>query len=187
MSVGSRLFVRFAIVIMMLNAGSARGDHLDLRLPPLFEKLRATQSPSEASMIEWMIREIWLEVDNPSTQKLLERAMNAMEARDMYLASSQLDQIVNEAPEFAEGWNKRATIHFIAGDFEASMADIQQTLALEPRHFEAMVKLGLICMQLDDPAAALRSFEAALAVHPHRRHLKQGVDRLRKQLAKRRF
>jgi lipoprotein NlpI len=69
------------------------------------------------------------------------------------------------------------------GDFEAAMADIERTLALEPRHFGALIKLGLISVQLDEPAAALRSFEAALEIHPHRLYLRERVDRLRHQLA----
>jgi tetratricopeptide (TPR) repeat protein len=106
-----------------------------------------------------------------------------MERQDLRFASSQFDQVVKNAPDFAEGWHKRATVHFLMGDFEAAMADIERTLALEPRHFAALVKLGLICVQLNEPAVALRSFEAALELHPHHRYLKQRVDGLRDQLA----
>ncbi|MGI9436093.1 MAG: tetratricopeptide repeat protein [Geminicoccaceae bacterium] len=135
-------------------------------------------------MFEHQIREIWLEFEVPLIHGPLKRAVSVMERQDLCIASSQIDQVVKRAPNFAEGWRKRATVHFFMGDFEAAMADIERTLALEPRHFVALVKLGLICVLLDEPEAALRSFEAALEVHPQFPGLKKRVDRLRRRQAR---
>ena len=77
------------------------------------------------------------------------------------------DDLVDIAPEYAEAWNKRATVHFLLGNLADSIADVDVTLDLEPRHFGALSGLGQIELQLGDPAAALSAFEAALLMHPH--------------------
>ena len=88
--------------------------------------------------------------------------------------------MVEQAPEFAEGWNKRATVHFLMGNWQASVRDIQQTLALEPRHFGALFGLGMIYDALGQPEAALRSFEATLAGSALRK--RRSIEELRAQL-----
>ena len=99
------------------------------------------------------------------------------------VALERFDRMVEQAPDFAEGWNKRATLHYLMGNFRASVLDIQRTLDLEPRHFGALSGLGLIYDAVDQPAAALRSFEAAFAINPHLRSIEQRIIELRRQLA----
>ncbi|MGI9506176.1 MAG: tetratricopeptide repeat protein [Geminicoccaceae bacterium] len=183
MSVPRGILGRLCLFILLVISVPAYGDQRDPRLPKLFDRLSAASNSSEGLLFAHLIDEVWLETKNSQIREPLRHALNAMEEEDLALASKLLDQVVKDAPGFAEGWNKRATVHFLMGDFEASVADIQQTLALEPRHFGALIKLGLICVQLNEPAAALRSFETALELHPHRRYLKGRVDRLRDQLA----
>ena len=76
-------------------------------------------------------------------------------------------QAIEADPGFAEAWNKRATAHFVAGDFTASIADIGATLIREPRHYGALGGLGQILLQSGETAAALQAFNAALSIHPH--------------------
>jgi tetratricopeptide (TPR) repeat protein len=90
--------------------------------------------------------------------------------------------MIDQAPEFAEGWNKRATVYYLMGNWRASVGDIQRTLALEPRHFGALFGLGLIYEELDQPEAALRSFEATLVLNPHSESTRQMIGQLRQQL-----
>jgi len=90
-----------------------------------------------------------------------------MNFNDHAAALGAFDEIIRLAPGFAEGWNKRATIHYLLGNYDASAADIESTLALEPRHFGALSGLGLVRIAQGDEAKALEAFEAALAVHPH--------------------
>ncbi len=90
--------------------------------------------------------------------------------------------MVDQAPAFAEAWNKRATVLYLMGRLDESVLDIQQTLALEPRHFGALSGLALIYDALEEPAAALRSLEAALAINPHLGGSKERIDQLREKV-----
>jgi tetratricopeptide (TPR) repeat protein len=98
------------------------------------------------------------------------------------LAADIYDAIIKRDPEFAEGWNRRATLRFMTGDYDGSVADIQKVLALEPRHFGALAGLGMIYMAVDEPEGALRAFEAALAIHPHLPAARAHVGFLREQM-----
>ena len=93
-----------------------------------------------------------------------------------------LDAIVTISPEYAEGWNKRATVYYLLGRHEDSISDVEKTLDLEPRHFGALSGLGLIYNRLDEDAAALDAFERALKVNPHLGQAKQEVKRLRDRI-----
>ena len=91
----------------------------------------------------------------------------AMNAAAYKVSLRAFDNIVAAAPDFAEGWNKRATVHYLMGNLDASMRDIQQTLSLEPRHFGALSGMGLIFDAIGDPAAAVRVLQRTLTLHPH--------------------
>ena len=93
-------------------------------------------------------------------------ARRRWQSGDLRTARAAFDLLVQRQPNFAEAWNKRATLLYLMGDDAGSIADIGRTLALEPRHFGALSGLGLIDARNDRPEQALRSFEAALAIHP---------------------
>ena len=113
----------------------------------------------------------------------MEQGVLAMARADYASALRTFDRMVEQAPDFAEGWNKRATVHYLMGNWRASVRDIQHTLALEPRHFGALFGLGLIYEALDQPEAALRSFEATLRPEPpFRRAPARSIEQLRQAL-----
>jgi tetratricopeptide (TPR) repeat protein len=85
-------------------------------------------------------------------------------------------------PSFAEGWNKRATVYYLMGDFKASVGDIEHTLELEPRHFGALSGLGLIYMNMGKDQAALRAFRKTLEINPHLPAIRERADELAKKL-----
>ena len=87
--------------------------------------------------------------------------------------------MVRAAPDFAEAWNKRATVHYLMGNFEASVADIRRTLALEPRHFGALSGMGLIYDAIGNQTAAMKVWEKALEIHPHLPGMKARIQELR--------
>lgn len=99
-------------------------------------------------------------------------------------ALDAFDQIVRVAPNFAEGWNKRATTLYSMGRFDEAVKDVERVLALEPRHFGALSGLGLCDEQLNKDQEALNAFERAAGVDPNMPGLRLRIEALRKRLAK---
>jgi tetratricopeptide (TPR) repeat protein len=93
-----------------------------------------------------------------------------------------LNQVVAAAPEYAEGWNTRATLLYLMGDYVASAVDVKRTLALEPRHFGAWSGLGLIYLNVGDERAALVAFSKALEWNPHLSGSRHKLEAVKKQL-----
>jgi tetratricopeptide (TPR) repeat protein len=165
-----------------LTAAPALADQNDARLEGLFERLHQAGDSETAQGLERQIWAIWLEIGDPESEGLLQRGVAAMAIDDLSRAAAAFDALVARSPGFAEGWNKRATLRWLVGDYAGSVHDIQSTLALEPRHFGALSGLGLIYTEIGEPEAAIRSFEAALALHPFLPGARESVDRLRRML-----
>lgn len=174
------IFVALSLAIWA--PAPAVADQTDPRLDDLFERLQATERPGEAEALEQRIWRIWIEAEDPTQSRLMALGIRAMTLRQLPEALERFDRLVHMAPEFAEAWNKRATVHYLMGNYGASVRDIQRTLALEPRHFGALSGLGLIYDAIDEPDAALRSFEAALELNPHMDGPRQRVEELRRSL-----
>jgi tetratricopeptide (TPR) repeat protein len=109
----------------------------------------------------------WSQSGSASMDLLLERGRLAMQAGDVPAALDHLSALVERAPDFAEGWNARATAYYMSGQFGASVSDIARTLALNPDHFGALAGLGMIWRNLDEPERALEAYRAAHRIHPH--------------------
>jgi tetratricopeptide (TPR) repeat protein len=180
-----RSAIAAAILGVLLIAGPgepAHADQDDPRLDGLFDRLQRTPNAAEAHGLEQRIWRVWLESDDAAVNRLMEQGTVALQGQHYATALQAFDRMVEQAPEFAEGWNKRATVHYLMGNWRASVRDIQRTLALEPRHFGALFGLGLIYGALDEPEAALRSFEATLALNPHSKSTRQMIEQLRREL-----
>ncbi|MDX1606546.1 MAG: tetratricopeptide repeat protein [Candidatus Competibacterales bacterium] len=171
------------LIAGLLPAACAVADQDDPRLDPLFADLRTAPSPAAARPIESRIWALWQHSDQPGVSTLMMRGIVAMNQEDLDAALDAFDEVVAQAPAFAEGWNKRATVHYLRGDYGHSMRDIQRTLALEPRHFGALSGMGLIFLAIDDLRGALRAFRAVLEIHPQSPSARHHVERLRERLA----
>ena len=168
--------------LMMAAPATGRADQSDERLEELFDRLRTTADPQEAQIIEVQIWRIWTDSGRDDMNALVEDGTRFMIQGRLKEAIAIFDRVVTTLPDFAEGWNKRATAHYLNGDYTASMIDIERTLVLEPRHFGAISGMGLIFMARGDEANALRAFEEVLKVHPHARGAKARVEELHKKL-----
>ncbi len=177
--------IALAIGLVFPAGANARADQGDARLLGLFDQLKSAPDPDMARLVESAIWNIWGQVDDRATGILLREGTSAMGRGDLRAALGKFDQIVAIAPGFAEGWNKRATVHYLIGNFEESLLDIDKTLALEPRHFGALSGRGLVYMQLDEEELALDSFEAALEVYPLALGARQNAKILRGRLGRR--
>jgi tetratricopeptide (TPR) repeat protein len=157
-------------------------DQKDSRLAGLFEQLRQAQTPREALLLESAVWQIWSEIEDDDVAFLYRRGVEAMSADRPDDALGFFTEVTKRAPDFAEGWNKRATVLFIMGEYAGSVVDVERTVALEPHHFGALSGLGLINLQLGREAAALKAFEAALKVHPYLSGARQRIKELRDKL-----
>ena len=169
-------------ILMMAAPATGRADQSDERLEELFDRLRTTADPLEAQIIEVQIWRIWTDSGRDDMNALVEDGTRFMIQGRLKEAIAIFDRVVTTLPDFAEGWNKRATAHYLNGDYPASVIDIERTLALEPRHFGAISGMGLIFIVRGDEANALRAFEEVLKVHPHARGAKARVEELHKKL-----
>lgn len=143
----------------------------------LLARLADPDEPEWEKVQDQIIR-IWSRSGSDSMDLLLARGREAMREGDLVKALHHLSALVDHAPDFAEGWNARATAFFMNGDFGQSLADIEQVLALEPRHFGALTGLGLILDQLDEDEAALRVYRETLKLNPHIERIREAAERL---------
>jgi tetratricopeptide (TPR) repeat protein len=133
----------------------------------LFGALKAAPDEASAKHVEARIWAIWMQTPSDTAALLMMRAKAAMDAQQIDVALKLLDSIVKLRPDWTEAWNRRATLYYLKNDYARSLADIQQVLAREPRHFGALAGLGMIMQDLGDDKRALEAFRKALAVNPH--------------------
>ncbi len=161
------MFKIFIISISILFASKiAIADQNDPRLNNLFKKLNETENQDEIRDLISDIWNIWYEVDDPKVIEYFEKGIQAMNIRNYPLAIRFFNNLIEEDPNFAEGWNKRATVHFMMGNFDQSMQDIIKTLELEPRHFGALDGMGLIFIHQGQFEQAIDVYDKMLEIFP---------------------
>lgn len=161
----SRLLL--VLSILLFSGSASVADQRDARLEPLFTALKSS-SAQEAPFIERQIWSIWSRHGGDDEINMrFQRGVVLMNSGQIDRAIGIFSRIVEIDPDFAEAWNKRATLLYMSGDFSGSVRDIQRTLSLEPRHFGALSGLGLIYSELDSTEGAIKAFTAALEINPH--------------------
>ena len=114
----------------------------------------------------------------------MEQAAELVSSGDLAAAESLYTRVIDSLPGFSEGWNRRATVRYYQGDYDGSMADIEQTLRLEPRHFGAIWGLGMILGSQRDFQRAIEAFERLLEIKPNARDAGPRIELLRQELAR---
>ncbi len=161
------IFKILIVSISLLFASKiALADQNDPRLNNLFKKLNETENQDEIRDLISDIWNIWYEVDDPKVIEYFEKGIQAMNLRNYPLAIRFFNNLIEEDPNFAEGWNKRATVHFMMGNFDQSMQDIIKTLELEPRHFGALDGMGLIFIHQGQFQQAIDVYDKMLEIFP---------------------
>lgn len=155
-------------------------DEEKSRLDELFADLSEVDTPKAAERIARNIQLIWMASGSDTVDVLMARAGKAIQAEEHGLALDLLDTVVILRPSYAEGWNRRATVHYMREDFGKSLVDIERTLALEPRHWGALSGLAIIQRRLGFEADALATFRRALEVNPGLENAAKAVEALEK-------
>ncbi len=132
----------------------------------LMTALAAAQSRAEADTLSGKIWELWLTAPDEAAQAVLDEALLRRRNHDFMGAIRHLDRLVETYPDYAEGWNQRATMYFMVGDFEASLADVEEVLAREPRHFGALSGKAVILFRQGRVPLAQIAVREALKYHP---------------------
>ncbi len=167
---------------MLAATGMAMADQKDPGLDRLFARLRTVEDPVAARALVQAIWETWLAPADDDAGVLMRRGLQQMGTGEIDAAIETYSQLIELRPEFAEAWNKRATLYWMAGDHVRSVADIRRTVALEPRHFGAWSGLGMILAERDDLAGAVVAYEEVLKHRPGAEGVKGELARLRSKL-----
>lgn len=177
-----RRTAQLGILLVGLAGGAALADQNAENLDSLFRELGNAEYPMTAQQLESEIWRTWLDSGDKAVNQELKSGIKAMHGGRLEEAIRRFSEVIELAPDFAEGWNKRATAHYLNGELAKSMRDIQKTLALEPRHFGALSGMGLIFMRRGDERAALEAFEEVLEIYPAAPGAGKHAKRLRKKL-----
>ena len=144
-----------------------KADQNDPRLPKLFESLKSATDAKTAQVTASDIWRIWSEKpDDKRIAELLRQGTEQMNAGQLRKAEKLFTLVINAAPDFAEAWNKRATVLYLLGEFKKSQQDIDKVLELEERHFGALAGQGLVNIQLKNYEKALNSYIKVQEIYP---------------------
>jgi len=173
------------LLLLLAVCGPLYADQTDPRLDDMFAQLKTAQDAAAADRIEQRIWVIWRQTDNEKVAAAMKKGAQALLQQHFAQAEKIYTRVVKMAPNYAEGWNKRATARYMQDEYAASAADIRRTLALEPRHFGALAGLGLVYMKLGQDQAALDAFQRALEIDPYLQGARANIKRLRQRMKSR--
>ena len=153
------------------------------RLDQLFSDLKRERNEKAAERIAGNIWNEWSQSGSASIDLMMQWSQKAVEDQKFDVALDFLDQVVTLQPTYAEGWNRRATVHFMMKNYGKSMSDIDHTLQLEPRHFGALSGLAQIMALTGHKQSALEAWQKVLAIYPMMRSAQDQVGTISEELA----
>lgn len=171
-----------ALLLVILSFINIYTDYSQEKLDSLFLQLKNADSFEKAEQIENKIWKIWFNLGDPKLQKIMDTANALVEQRSYEQAIALYDDLLVKTPNWPEVWNRRATLHYIMGNYRLSINDIARTVELEPRHFGAWSGLGLIMLVLDKPEEAVKAYQKVIEIHPNSISAKQELNRLNEKL-----
>ena len=157
----------FILIIFLFSSGTFAQNNTSTKLDNLFEKLRKTNNPKSAKKIEEKIWNLWItHPTEKSLTDLLAKGSEFMFQNQLTSAHNVFSKVIELDPNWAEGWNKRATVLYMMGNFELSQKDIDMVLSLEKRHFGALSGQGLVQTALQNYQKAIESYIEAHKIYP---------------------
>lgn len=149
----------------------------------LFQSLRTAKTVDEARPIDAMIQARFMRSGSATADLLMERALLAVHGENLPLALDLLDSVIALKPDFAEAWNKRATLYFLTHDYGKAISDVEMVLRIEPRQYQALIGLAAMLNELGDKKRALTALERVLALYPSNTDVAKEVEDLRTTLS----
>ena len=171
-------------ILIFLISLPVKSDQYDSRLPSLFDQLYLSKGVEEINGITRQIWDIWHETNDINIEADFYRGMESMRIHDLIMSIAFFTRVIEKKPDFAEGWNKRATAYFMLGEFDKSMLDINQTLNLEPRHFGALDGMGLIFIHLQQYSEAIKIYDQMLKFFPNNQSVIDKKNLMKEYLSK---
>jgi tetratricopeptide (TPR) repeat protein len=147
-------------------------------LNSLFARLKIAKDEVEVKVLQTQIWQIWMSSGTADIDALMEQGNRLMTQGSYEEAIHVFSKITRKMPEYAEGWNKRATAYYLKGEYSASLQDIEQTLSLENRHFGAFSGLASVYLAMGEYRAALKALEKVLEICPNQPGLQEQVREL---------
>ena len=138
------------------------------------------------ALAEHSVWQVWSRSGDAETDHLLQTGIEQMSRGDGGSATRTFTAVIQRRPDFAEGWNKRATVYFLMGEYQKSLQDCDEVMKRNPSHFGALAGYGQIYLQLDEPERALQYFRRALRVNPNLRGVAEIIPQLERALVERR-
>ncbi|WNJ99427.1 hypothetical protein L2D14_16345 [Thalassospiraceae bacterium LMO-JJ14] len=171
------------LMLLLFSAGTAGADQKSPMLAGLFKQLQIVTDPVAVADTERQIWRIWSLPDNRKASIPFAQGVISMNEGKLKQARALFSNVIETAPDFAEGWNKRATVAYYLGDYEGSVLDIRKTLSLEPRHFGALSGLALIYQTIGLEAQALDVLIQVKEIYPGMPGLDERMRELRDIIA----
>ena len=172
-----KFFIIFIFYIFAQSASAA--DKQTSELNNLFTQLKAISNAEEAKKVEDKIWNLW--TTHPSEESLTEllaKGSEYMMQNQLTSAHNVFSKVIELDPKWAEGWNKRATVLYMMGNFELSQKDIDMVLSLEKRHFGALSGQGLVQTALENYEKAIDSYIEAHKIYPSSQSTLQMIEQL---------
>jgi tetratricopeptide (TPR) repeat protein len=154
----------------------------DTVLSELYGQLAASPDETGAKSVAESIERVWLHSGSPTVDLLFGRAMQAVTEKDYSRALQFLDHVVEQAPDFTEGWSRRAFVQFQLGNVRPAIGDLRRTLALDPSHFKALDGLAQVLRDIGEKRAALQVMRRLAEVHPYWEGTEQAIEELSREV-----
>jgi tetratricopeptide (TPR) repeat protein len=157
-------------------------ENADARVTPAVAPLLHADDLELVTLAENTLWRVWSRSGDPAVDALFAEGLRAIEAQDWLGAVAAFSRVIDRAPTFAEGWNKRATALYLSGEFHRSLADCAEVIKRNPRHFGALSGAGLVNLELEQERQALDWFRRALEVNPNMSAIQAEAQRLEELL-----
>ncbi len=148
----------------------------------MFDDLKQAETEEDANKTALDIWAAWMESGSDAADLVMQRAVNAQAMGDTEHARALYDRVIILQPDYAEAWNRRATLFLAMENYPEALRDVNEALRLEPRHFGAWAGLGSVLESLGANEEALEAYKEALKIHPELSTAKSGMRRIQERL-----